>query len=142
MRNINNNEKNITSALEELGAELGISEEDFGGKLKIEGKDPVVCSWLQDFGLFPANAVHGVGLPESMMAAPGLNARLRPEFDLPLVKTTGPLGEMSVLPPQVELSEFKLGPRFSGDPNGASKLDWSVFTKETDEQLRAKAMKA
>ena len=32
-------------------------------------------------------------------------------------------------PPQVELSELKLGPRFSGDPNGASKLDWSAFTQ-------------
>src|SRR5512146_511694 len=80
------------------------------------------CSWMQDFGLFSANEVHGAGLPESMLASPGLNARLRPEFDLPTVTSTGPLGEMSVLPPQVELSEFKLGPRFSGDPNGASKL--------------------
>ncbi|MGE5894805.1 MAG: hypothetical protein ACM34I_12170 [bacterium] len=40
MRNINNSQKTITSALEELGAELGISEADFGGKLKIEGKIP------------------------------------------------------------------------------------------------------
>lgn len=96
------------------------------------------CSWLQDFGLFPANEVHGVGLPASMMSAPGLNAKLRPEFDLPLVTATGPLGEMSVLPPQVELSEFKLGPRFSGDPNGASKLDWSVFTQDIPEPAKAK----
>ena len=36
---------------------------------------------------------------------------------------TGPLGEMSVLPPQVELTEFKLGPRFSGKSNRVSKLD-------------------
>jgi crotonobetainyl-CoA:carnitine CoA-transferase CaiB-like acyl-CoA transferase len=92
------------------------------------------CSWMQEFGLFPANEVQGVGLPESMMAAPGLNARLRPEFDLPTVTATGPLGEMSVLPPQVEFSEFKLGPRFSGDPNGASKLDWSVFSKAAPEK--------
>ncbi len=38
MRNMNNSQKTIASA---LGAELGISEADFGGKLKIEGKDPV-----------------------------------------------------------------------------------------------------
>jgi len=37
--------------------------------------------------------------------------------------------EMQVLPPQVELSEAELGPRFSGDPNGASRLDWSNFKK-------------
>ena len=47
---------------------------------------------------------------------------------------TGPLGEVSVVPPHVELSEFKLGPRFSGDPNGASKLDWSVFTEAMPEK--------
>ena len=41
---MNNSQKTITSALEELGAELGISEADFGGSLKIEGKDPVVAS--------------------------------------------------------------------------------------------------
>src|SRR5512142_2804428 len=44
MRNMNNSQKTITNALQELGAELGISEADFGGKLKIEGKDPVVAS--------------------------------------------------------------------------------------------------
>ena len=44
MRTMNNSQKTITSALEELGAELGVSEADFGGKLKIEGKDPVVAS--------------------------------------------------------------------------------------------------
>ncbi len=87
------------------------------------------CSWLQEFGVFPEREVCGAGLPEHMMTAPGLQAKLRPEFDLPLVTSHGPLGEMSVLPPQVELSEFKLGPRFSGDPNGASKLEWSVFAK-------------
>ncbi len=32
-------------------------------------------------------------------------------------------------PPQVELSRIKIGPRLSGEPNGASKLDWSVFTR-------------
>ncbi len=48
--------------------------------------------------------------------------------------TTGPPGEKSVPPPQVELSEFELGPRFSGDPNGASKLDWSAFTQEMPEK--------
>ncbi len=41
---MNNSQKTITSALEELGAELGISEADIGGKVKIEGKDPVVAS--------------------------------------------------------------------------------------------------
>ncbi len=89
------------------------------------------CSWVQDFGLFPENEVRHAALPESMMTAPGLQARIRPEFDLPLVTATGPLGEVSVVPPQVEFSDFKLGPRFSGEPNGASKLDWSVFTQET-----------
>ena len=29
---------------------------------------------------------------------------------------TGPLGEMTVLPPRVELSAFKLGPRFTASP--------------------------
>ena len=97
------------------------------------------CSWLQDFGLFRADEVHGAGLPASMMSAPGLNAKLRPEFDLPLVTATGPLGEMSVLPPQVEFSDFKLGPRFSGDPNGASKLDWSVFNQDAHARAISKA---
>lgn len=92
------------------------------------------CSWLQDFGLFPENEVRGAGLPESMMTEPGLQAKIRPEFDLPLVTATGPLGEVSVVPPQVEFSEFKLGPRFSGESNGASKLDWSVFTLERPEK--------
>lgn len=41
--------------------------------------------------------------------------------------------------PQVELSEFTLGPRFSGDPNGASKLDWSVFTREMPENQSEKS---
>jgi hypothetical protein len=36
MKNMNNSQKTITSALEELGAELGISEADFGGKVKSE----------------------------------------------------------------------------------------------------------
>ena len=66
---------------------------------------------------------------ENTIAAPGLQARIRPEFDLPLVTATGPLGEVSVVAPQVGFSEFTLGPRFSGDPNGASKLDWSVFAE-------------
>ena len=44
MRGINHTQKNVTRALEELGAALGISEQDFDGKLKIEGKDPVVAS--------------------------------------------------------------------------------------------------
>lgn len=39
---MNVSQKTITSALEELGAELGISEADIGGKVKIEDKDPVV----------------------------------------------------------------------------------------------------
>ena len=56
------------------------------------------CSWLQDFGLFPENEVRGAGLPESMMTEPGLQAKFRPEFDLPLVTATGPLGEVSVVP--------------------------------------------
>lgn len=98
-----------------------------GGSYRVRVTLTRNCSWLQDFGLFSASEVHGVGLPESMLASPGLNAKLRPEFDLPTVTSIGPLGKMSVLPPQVEFSEFKLGPRFSGDPNGASKLDWAVF---------------
>lgn len=108
------------------GASRAITRE--GGSYLVRVTLAGNCSWLQDFGLFPASEVHGVGLPESMLASPGLNARLRPEFDLSTVTATGSLGEMSVLPPQVELSELKLGPRFSGDPNGPSKLDWSVFT--------------
>lgn len=96
------------------------------------------CSWLQEFGLFAPKEIHGAGLPESMLASPGLNARLRPEFDLPTITATGPLGEMSVLPPQVEFSEFKLGPRFSGEPNGASKLNWSVFKNEMSEKQSLK----
>jgi len=32
-------QKTIASPLEELGTELGISEADFGGKVKVEGKD-------------------------------------------------------------------------------------------------------
>ena len=32
-------QKILTSALAELGAELGISDADIGGKVKIEGKD-------------------------------------------------------------------------------------------------------
>lgn len=90
------------------------------------------CCWVQDFGLFPDSEVRGAGLPEHMMTAPGLQATLRPEFELPTVKSTGPLGELAVLPSQVELSEFKLGPRFSGDPNGASKLDGFVFTRDQE----------
>lgn len=41
---MNNSQKTITSALEVLSAELGISEVDFGGTLTIEGKDPIVAS--------------------------------------------------------------------------------------------------
>ena len=44
MRDMNVSRKTITSALEELGAELGISEADFDGKVKSESKDPVVAS--------------------------------------------------------------------------------------------------
>jgi hypothetical protein len=41
---MNVSKKTITGALEELGVEFGISEADFDGKVKIEGKDPVVAS--------------------------------------------------------------------------------------------------
>jgi crotonobetainyl-CoA:carnitine CoA-transferase CaiB-like acyl-CoA transferase len=85
------------------------------------------CSWVQDFGLIAQEEL--LGLPTSMMTAPGLQAKLRPEFELPMVTASGPVGEVSVLPPQVEFSDFELGPRFSGEPNGASKLDWEVFRK-------------
>src|SRR5512136_565710 len=44
MRSMNNSQKTITSAHKELSAVLGISEADFGGKLEIEGKDPVIAS--------------------------------------------------------------------------------------------------
>ena len=81
---------------------------------------------MRDFGLFDATEVFGAGSPEALLSGPGLAAILRPEFALPVVTSPGPLGEMSVLPPQVEFSEIKLGPRFGGEPNGASKLDWSV----------------
>jgi crotonobetainyl-CoA:carnitine CoA-transferase CaiB-like acyl-CoA transferase len=96
------------------------------------------CSWMQDFGLFDASDVFGVGLPEALLSGPGLGSSLRPEFALPLVTSTGPLGEMSVLPPQLEFSEIKLGPRFSGDPNGASKLDWSVFSTKNENKAEAR----
>ena len=43
MRKMSNSPKTIASALEELGAELGISEADVG-KVKIEDKDPVNAS--------------------------------------------------------------------------------------------------
>jgi len=79
-----------------------------------------------------------VGLPEALLSGPGLGSSLRPEFALPLVTSTGPLGEMSVLPPQLEFSEIKLGPRFSGDPNGASKLDWSVFSTKNENKAEAR----
>lgn len=36
-------------------------------------------------------------------------------------------------PRQVEVSEVRLGPRLSSEPNGASKLDWSVFTEVASE---------
>ncbi len=78
---MNRSPKSITSALEEPGAELGISEWDSGDKLKIERKDPVLAS------------NHHLGESKA------------------------------VLPPQVELYKIKLGPRFSEEPNGASRLD-------------------
>ncbi len=49
------------------------------------------------------------------------------------------MGEMSVLPVQVEFSEFQLRPRFSGEPNGASKLDWSVFPEAAPKNQREKS---
>lgn len=97
-----------------------------GGSYLVRASLARNSAWVQDFGLFPEQEVRGAGLPEHMMTAPGLQARLRPEFELPLVTASGPLGEVAVLPPQVELSGFRLGPRFSGEPNGASRLDWSV----------------
>lgn len=100
-----------------------------GGSYRVRVSLARNCDWMQEFGVFPASEIFGVGLPESLLNAPGLQATLRPEFALPLVTADGPLGEVSVLPPQVEFSEIKLGPRFSGEPNGASKLDWSVFSK-------------
>ena len=44
MRDMNVSKKTITGTIEELSAELGISGADVGGKVKIEGKDPVVAS--------------------------------------------------------------------------------------------------
>jgi hypothetical protein len=105
-----------------------------GGSYLVRASLARDCCWVQDFGRFPDREVRGAGLPESMMTAPGLQARIRPEFDLPLVTASGPLGEVSVAPPQVEFSEFRLGPRFSGEPNGASKQDASVFTQEMPEK--------
>ena len=103
-----------------------------GGSYLVRASLAKNCDWLQGFGLIPDSAL--TGLPNSMMSAPGLQASLRPEFELPLVTSTGPMGEMSVLPVQVEFSEFTLRPRFSGEPNGASKLDWSVFNKAVPQQ--------
>lgn len=42
MSTIDNFQKNITSALEELCADPGISESDFGCKLIIKDKDPLI----------------------------------------------------------------------------------------------------
>jgi hypothetical protein len=53
-----------------------------------------------------------------------LAATLSEEFMKPVVKVEGPLGEMQVLPIQVEFSSLKIQPEWSGDPNGASKLVW------------------
>jgi hypothetical protein len=41
---MNDSHKTMTSALKELGAELGITEADFDGKVKIEGQDPAIAS--------------------------------------------------------------------------------------------------
>lgn len=38
MRNMNHSQQTITSAIEELGAEIGISEADFDGKVKTRAK--------------------------------------------------------------------------------------------------------
>lgn len=88
------------------------------------------CSWLQDFGLFDPAEVYGTGLPASLLDSPGLGGTLRPEFQLPLVTSTGPMGEVQNLPLQVEFSEIELKPPHSGQPNGASKLDWSEFDQK------------
>lgn len=70
-----------------------------------------------------------------------LHAKPRPELELASVTTSSPLGEMSVLPPQAEFSEFKLEPRSSGEPNGALKPDWSVFTDAALAEQREKQFK-
>lgn len=44
MRDMNVLKKSLVGALEELRTELGVSEAAFDGKVKIEGKDPVVAS--------------------------------------------------------------------------------------------------
>jgi crotonobetainyl-CoA:carnitine CoA-transferase CaiB-like acyl-CoA transferase len=80
------------------------------------------CSWLQQFGLFEISDLEG--LPKSIVNSPGLAATLSEEFMKPVVKVEGPLGEMQVLPIQVEFSSLKIQPEWSGDPNGASKLVW------------------
>jgi hypothetical protein len=67
-----------------------------GGSYLVRASLAKNCDWLQGFGLIRDSAL--TGLPNSKMSAPGLQASLRPEFELPLVTSTGPMGEMSVLP--------------------------------------------
>ncbi|NLH71701.1 MAG: hypothetical protein GX456_01450 [Verrucomicrobia bacterium] len=54
---MNVSKKTITGALEELGAELGTSEADFCGKVKIEGKDPVIEKTKNDPAMKAQTAV-------------------------------------------------------------------------------------
>lgn len=143
----------IREALRRLPAEGGPkgipvfkddAEDAYGGALGLDSSPIVSEADSVQFGL--SNPQHGgdgrLGNRrrevERVGADRGLNARIRPESELPTVTCIGSLGQMSVLSPQVELSEFTLGPRFSGEPKGASKLDWSAFTWEQPETPGAK----
>ncbi|MBX9943502.1 MAG: CoA transferase [Reyranella sp.] len=95
-----------------------------GGSYSVQVTLSKNCSWLQDFGLFDAAEIVGAGLAASVLDNPGLNGRIRREFELPLVKSAGTQGEVENLPLQVEFSEIKLAPRHSGNPNGSSRLEW------------------
>lgn len=95
-----------------------------GGSYSVQVSLARNCSWLQDFGLFEPSQVRGQGLATSLLDKPGIGGRIRPEFERPLVKSTGSMGEVENLPIQVAFSELELRPRHSGQPNGASRLEW------------------
>ena len=95
-----------------------------GGSYSVEVTLSRNCSWLQELGRFDAADIFGTDLAGSVLDNPGLSGTIHKEFELPLVKSTGPLGEVENLPIQIDFSEIKLRPRHSGQPNGASRLEW------------------
>lgn len=111
-----------------LEASIGIVDtlqrrEAEGGGFHIRVSLSRNCDWVQEFGLFDRNDLNT--LPKSVLDNPGLTATLRDEFQLPTITTPhGPLGEMTFLPLQIDFSDLKLLPTWSGEPNGASKPMW------------------